>query len=93
MLTAGGAQAYEQYSRLELGPAAWAGLTRIAGFLLVVFSPARAEDAFWTLVALAEDRLPASCVLKVRSACCGACACVPLACGQCAAHVQTAHTL
>ena len=39
----------------------------MAGLLLVVFSPARAEDAFWTLVALVEDRLPASCVLKVRT--------------------------
>lgn len=61
------AQAYEQYSSLDLSGAARAGLTRVAGLLLVVFSPARAEDAFWTLVALVEDRLPASCVLKVGS--------------------------
>ncbi|KAK9845237.1 hypothetical protein WJX81_000734 [Elliptochloris bilobata] len=61
-------QAYEQYSRLDLGAAAWTGLTRIAGLLLVVFSAACAEDAFWTLVALVEDRLPASCVLKATRA-------------------------
>jgi len=61
------AQAYEQYSGADLGAAARAGLARVAGLLLVVFTPARAEDAFWALVALVEDRLPASCVLKARA--------------------------
>jgi hypothetical protein len=60
-------QAYEQYSGADLGAAARAGLARVAGLLLVVFAPARAEDAFWALVALVEDRLPASCVLKARA--------------------------
>jgi len=60
-------QAYEQYSGADLGAAARAGLARVAGLLLVVFTPVRAEDAFWALVALVEDRLPASCVLKARA--------------------------
>ena len=39
----------------------------IAAYLLAVLGLAKEEEAFWTLTALLERRLPASSVLEVRS--------------------------
>ena len=41
------------------------GMGCVAAFLLVVMGPAREEDAFWTLLALTQGRVPPTCVAEV----------------------------
>lgn len=42
----------------------------LAAFLFAVMGADHEEEAFYTLLALVEDRLPASCILQVRSSVC-----------------------